>query len=362
MNFTELNEVFPTLLDLGHSMELISAPGRGKSDFVDQQVSANSQRVGSPFGFASCFLATMTPSDLLGYMVPGIDAKNRRRSEFTAPPWMYTAEGGYVEDYSRGILFLDEYGQGEADVKRASAELLLNKKLGPWKLPKGWSVIAASNRVKDRSGVTKSFDFVINRRIQILIDDDIQAWENWAVEHRVDPMIIHYAINNLNIVFSDGVPAEQGPWCTPRSLVKASEVLNARRGNDMLAPLPDDNATMQLVMGWIGEAATHQLFATVKLANNMPKYSDIVSDPANCKIPEAPDAMMLVAYTVAARAELEDMGKVVQYMARFPIEFVVLWFKAQVKYKPMATKDPAFAALYMKNAALMNSVISSTAR
>ena len=42
------------------------------------------------------------------------------------PLWMVTQTGKPdMGIQKRGIIFLDEYGQGEADTKRASAELLL---------------------------------------------------------------------------------------------------------------------------------------------------------------------------------------------------------------------------------------------
>jgi len=222
MHFNDLKRRIPALLDSGVSIELVSAPGRGKSEFVRDTIAALSKRDGKQWGFATCFLATMTPSDLMGYMVPGM-RDGVKVSEFTMPPWMLTVDGKRVDQFERGILFLDEFGQGEADVKRASAELLLNRQLGPWKLPDGWSVIAATNRAKDRSGVTKSFDFVINRRAEINITDDLQSWEDWAFSHGVDPTVITFANQNPQIVFSDGVPDKQGPWCTPRSLVMADQ-------------------------------------------------------------------------------------------------------------------------------------------
>ena len=365
IDFKELAEVFPRLLDTGTSIELISPPGRGKSDFVKDQIKINSDRTGQPWGFSTLFLATMTPSDLLGYMVPGIDSKGRKVSEFTMPPWMVTVDGGNVNDYPRGILFLDEFGQGEADVKRASAELLLNGQLGPWKLPPGWSVVAASNRANDRSGVTKSFDFVINRRLEIHIKDDFEAWENWALAHGVDPLILAFAHNNIAIVFADGVPEKQGPWCTPRSLVMAADLLNAFREKNedgTLGPFPTSDIAKKICAGMIGDGATAQMFATIMLAANMPKFEDILSNPETVFIPDAPDARMLVTYQLAERAKDAAVGPITKYIRRFPPEFIALWARAAVKRNPSITSTKDMLDLYMSNASLFSAVINNTAR
>lgn len=365
IDFKELASIFPQLLDTGTSMELISAPGRGKSQFVRDQVKLNSERTGQVWGFSTLFLATMTPSDLLGYMVPGVDSKGRKVSEFTMPPWMVTVDGGNVADYPRGILFLDEFGQGEADVKRASAELLLNGQLGPWKLPKGWSVVAASNRANDRSGVTKSFDFVINRRLEIHIKDDFEAWEDWALGHGVDPLILAFAKTNIHIVFADGVPEKQGPWCTPRSLVMAADLLDSfrARGDDgTKGPFPTHDIAKKVCSGMIGEAATAQMFATIMLATSMPKFEDIVADPAGVFIPDAPDARMLVTYQLADRAQGAAVAPITKYIRRFPPEFIALWARAAVKRNPDITSTKEMLDLYMANASLFSAVINTTAR
>jgi hypothetical protein len=265
---------------------------------------------------------------------------------------MLTRDGKPVTAYKRGILFLDEYGQGDADVKRASAELLLNRRLGPHKLPDGWVVVAASNRDKDRSGVTKSFDFVINRRCEIDIQPDLQAWTEWANTSGVMPLTIAFANQNPHIVFSDTVPEKQGPWCTPRSLVMADRILSIMTADN---ELPDASAS-ELVAGVIGAAAVAQYFSFVALEREMPKFEDIVASPDKVRVPDRPDAQMLVCYSLAHRVEDDTIAPVVQYIDRFPKEFGVTFVKAatQRNYKLITT--PAFRKWCSDNSALMAAV------
>lgn len=357
MHFNALRRQMPALLDSGVSIELISAPGRGKSEFVADTVETMSKRDGSEWGFATLFLATMTPTDLLGYMVPEKRSFNGSGealvSSFTMPPWMLTRDGVPVTHFRRGILFLDEFGQGEPDVKRAAAELLLNRRLGPWALPRGWSVIAASNRASDRSGVTKSYDFVINRRIQVDISDDLQSWEDWAFQHGLDPLYIAFANQNPQIVFSDGVPEKQEPWCTPRSLVMCERIL--KRGNE-IATDPD---SVELATGMIGAGAAAQLFAFIRLGQEMPKYDEIVKSPKQVKVPGKPDAQMLVCYSLAARVSAQDAEPIVTYIERMPKEFAVTFAKAACKRDFSLVNTPTFSAWCAKNSSLMTAIVDA---
>lgn len=356
MRFNALKHVFPQLLDSGVSIELVSAPGRGKSEFVRDMTRALSKRDGKPWGFATAFLATYTPVDLLGYMVPG-EHMGRRVSEFTMPPWMRTVEGKTVFEHERGILFLDEFGQAEADVKRAAAELLLNRQIGPWKLPDGWSVVAASNRSSDRSGVTKSFDFVINRRVEIHITDDLESFEEWAFANDINPVFITFANQNPQVVFSEGVPDKQGPWCTPRSLVMLARVFDHMGGAERI--VPTDPAAIEVASGLIGSGAAAQLMAFIKLGQEMPAYDEIIANPTKVKVPGKPDAQMLVCYTLAARVTDKTAEPVITYIERLPKEFAITFAKAACSRDPSLIEGDAFGEWAMRNASLVQAIVTA---
>lgn len=357
MDFLKLRKLLPSVLASGVSVELVSSPGLGKSEFVEQIRSDMEKATNQKWGFAKMFLATQTPPDLIGYQFKGerdFGAGAVAVTEPTLPLWMMTTDGKPVQAYERGILFLDEYGQGEADVKRASAELLLNKQIGPWKLPPGWSVIAASNRSSDRSGVTKSFDFVINRRLEVEVSPSVDAWTEWAMEHGIAPLTVAFANQNPHIVFEGKVPDKQGPWCTPRSLVMADNILQSLRGNG--EDLPDGPEAVELITGMIGAAASAQYFSFVRLEREMPKYEKIIASPDKVKVPEKPDAQMLVIYNLAHRVKVDELDAVITYIKRMPKEFAVTFARSACKLNPHLVASKAMNQWCSDNATLMAAI------
>lgn len=351
----EAADLLPTYFDAGITVELQSSPGLGKSEMVEQLLKKLSDRDGAEWGYAECFLATMTPPDLLGYMMPQdkeIDGETVRVSTWTLPLWMQTKDGKPLSSYRRGILFMDEYGQGEADVKRASAQLLLKGELGPWKLPDGWVIVAASNRSADRSGVTKSFDFVINRRAELHIQPDVDAWVDWANTSGVSATTITFARKNPQIVFDGKVPEKQGPWCTPRSLVMADKLLRQMPSED----LAQNRIAFKAVSSVIGEDAARQYFVFLKLEEEVPDYEDIVAGPTKAKVPEKPDVQMLTAYHLASMVKLKTMDPVITYMERLSKDFSVTFIKAALQRDSSLAASPAFMTWCKNNSALMASV------
>jgi len=364
MRFLDLKQAVIDNIDLGIATHLKSAPGRGKSEFVHDLVAELSKRDGHEWGFATAFLGTYTPSDLLGYMVPtrtkAQDGTEFLASTFTVPPWMMTRptkdfpNGRHINTFERGIVFLDEFGQAETDVKKAAAPLLLSGEIGPHKLHKGISVIAASNGKNHRSGVTKDFDFVINRTDEINITDDLPSWLDWAAVHGVSPVSMAFATQNPQIVFSDDVPKEQGPWTTPRSLVIADKLMQhkaKRNGGKM----PDDATVVEQVQGIMGHGAG-QYFAFVKLDREMPKYEEIIANPSKVKVPSKPDAMMLVCYSLAHQIKIADAAAVIEYMERLPKEFSVTFATTACRRQSQLVATPAFGKWARDNSALMAAI------
>lgn len=367
MRFLDLRAAVIDNLDARISTHLKSSPGRGKSDFVEQLIAYLSKRDGFEWGFTTCFLATFTPSDLLGYMVPTKitheDGTAGLASVFTTPPWMMTKptkehpHGRHINTYKRGIVFLDEFGQADGDTKKSAAQLMLKGQVGPHHLHSGIGVIAASNGKGDRSGVTKDFDFLINRQDEINITDDFASWEHWATENDVMPLSVSFAKQNPQIVFADGVPPEQGPWTTPRSLCMADKLLQIkakRNGGEV----PDDATTAEQIAGIMG-AGAGQYFAFIKLERELPKYEDIVKNPSGVKVPVKPDAQMLACYSLAYQIKIKDAAAVVEYVERLPKEFAVTFATTACKRQPMLVAEPAFDKWARQNSSLMAAIAFS---
>jgi len=364
MRFLDLRTAVIDNIDARIATHLRSPPGTGKSDFVEDLVAYLSKRDGFEWGLAICFLATYTPTDLMGYMVPtkitnDDGTPGGLASVFTTPNWMMTAptakhpHGRHINSFKRGIVFLDEWSQADGDTKKAAAQLKLKGQIGPHRLHDGIAVISAGNRKEDRSGVTKEFDFVINREEELNILPDLASWQSWATDHGIMPLTIAFATQNPAIVFSEKVPDNQGPWTTPRSLCMVDRLLQAKIKR--AGEIPDDATTAEQVAGIMG-AGGAQYMAFVKLEREMPKYEDIVKDPSGVKVPSKPDAQMLVCYQLAHQIKPKDTLSVVTYMERMPKEFAVTFATTACKKQPLLVAEPAFDKWARQNSSLMAAI------
>lgn len=337
ITFRELRKRMPALIKWGGAVEIMSSPGRGKSTFIEGVYEDMSRDEPGQWGLVVENIARYTPVDLNGFMVPKFypnEPGKHPDAQFTRPAWARTRCGRSIWDFPKGILFLDEFGQGDVDVKKGFAGLLLDKRMGPWTLPPGWVVWAASNFASDRSGVTKSLDFIINRRLEVQIQDDLESLETWLLDNGVHPLITAFAHQNPDVVFTDGVPDKQGPWMTPRTLVMASKLLGALATDQ--EKLVVDSGAITLVSGLVGEGAATKLMAFLKTYDLLPTYTEVLADPAKAKCPgkDRPDAAMTIAYALGAKVKVDDAAKVIAYMDRLPKEYGVVFAKVACRKPP----------------------------
>lgn len=335
---------------------LKSAPGRGKTTVLSEAPAILSKATGKNMGVVIINGPLLTPADSIGYLVPkrAQDEHGREHMEsvYTDPFWFRTEEGKRLDEYDGGIIVVDEADKMDVDVKKVIGEAALSRRLGPHKLPMGWLVWMAGNRQKDRSGSTKELDHLINRRVEIDITDDLPSLLDWMDKNNIPPLYKAFTSQNPHIVFSEGVPDKQGPWCTPRSTAEAARFHGCvPRNSD--GSMADDADTLEEISGQIGEAAAAQLFSFVKLEREMPKYEDIIADPKGVKVPNKPDASMLVCYNLAARVSVEDCDKVITYIDRMPKEFAVTFGKAAVGRDPKLITTAGFMKWIKENASLM---------
>src|SRR5512134_1734037 len=117
---------------------LWGAPGVGKSQIIAQIARKHG------VSLIDVRLSQMEPTDLRG-----IPFRAGDRVEWSVPALLPEA----ARHGARGILFLDEITSAPPTVTAAAYQLILDRRLGEYRVPDGWVIFAAGNRHGDR-GVT----------------------------------------------------------------------------------------------------------------------------------------------------------------------------------------------------------------
>src|SRR3954468_1941796 len=157
------------------SLLLMSPPGVGKSDAVHQAAAEAGLPCRSLLG------TQIAPEDVSG--IPRIVGE---RSVF-CPPRVLLPER--PEPF---CLFLDELPACTPDVQKAFYALLLERRLGEHPLPEGTWVVAAGNRIEDRSLVRALSSALVNRVIMLHVRVDVGEWLAWARGQKLRPEVLAF--------------------------------------------------------------------------------------------------------------------------------------------------------------------------
>lgn len=383
MNLRDYEQELYACAEAGNAVLAISGSGVGKSSKnrqVFEKVRERDKAAGLTWGYGRIFAATQTPPDLIGFQFkgsktyPAMDGDGGERTvtvtDASVPLWFISDEGKPAFMYDRYWLDIEEYGQGEPDVKRAIAEIFLNGGTPPWYLPAG-SVRVASSNEGTRYGVTKDFDFCVARRTRIDVVGDVNVWiEDFADkpyryqgrEWTVMPVTKAWAKQNPQIPVEDP-PEKQGPWCNFRTLTAVDRYFQVKAGNKLGDGLNlDCPRIMEVSHGTIGAAATQSILGFFKFRLELPSYEKVVADPEGTEVPLKADMLLIMAYELSGQAKPEDMAALIKYTGRFPVADMQTTFMVSLlrrNYRDFVNL-PATQAWINKNSAII-SVINKLA-
>ncbi len=350
-----VSEAVP-LYKSGLSLHLESPPGMGKTSVVRGEfIDALSEHYGEEFGFVEEMLATRDAPELVGYMVPQKDANGRAISARTFPDLMVAIEATGCD---RGILFLDERQQADDLTLKAISPTVYDKTIGGHKLPPGWRVISASNRVQDGAGANRKFTHLTNREATLPIEFCVEALKRFGEKYGVHPMMLAYWSARPGQVCTAELPRDGKPFSTPRSQILAWDYIKQKVEDPQSMHLPADLLTQEIVAGLVGDAGAADMFAFFNVANELPSIDEIVADPMNARIPQGDrlDAsyaamQMCIHHSTNGDADTETVFK---YITRLPRELQVSGAKSLLANADGAVfNSPTFNEWFTKNKALV---------
>lgn len=342
----------------GLPVEARGASGIGKTEVALQYAAMQ----GEDYGLWELNCATASLPDVIGFMLtmqeqytlPDGQSHSITAAHFAYPYFMRDKRDGKPAFLKRrGLVVFEEYGQAQPDVKRALAPCIWEKRVGQHLFPAGTDVLLLSNRPEDRSGVTKDFDFLINRRCVLNIRADLDSWLVWALDHGVSNTAMAFAARNEAIVFANKAPKEQGPWMTPRSLVSLDRAVQEAEKRGM----PLDHNTVRLnANGIVGEGAAHAYIAFAAIRDSLPTLAQILGDPKKAPMPVEADKQMFLAFDLASKTNVNNVLPITTYIDRMPTDFGVAYFRAAVQRDTSLRSTKQFGDWAMKNVQLLSAV------
>lgn len=210
---TDLKQALIPLIESKIPTFIWGNPGVGKSSLVQQIANEKEMK------FIDLRLSLLDPTDLRG--IPFFE------SDIKKAVW---AKPEFLPDTSSeefGILFLDEINSAPPTIQAAAYQLILDRKIGEYVLPKNFAIIAAGNYESDRGVTYRMPTPLANRFVHLNFDLDFDSWKLWAYENNIDKRIISYLSYKQSDLFMFDPKSPNKSFATPRSWKFVDDILKS---------------------------------------------------------------------------------------------------------------------------------------
>ena len=263
-------------------------PGIGKSEVV----AALTEELGGHM--IDLRLGQMEPTDIRG--IPFFN-KNKEVMDWAPPIDLPDEE--LASQYPIITLFLDEMNSAAPAVQAAGYQLILNRRIGKYRLPDNVVIVAAGNRESDKGVTYRMPTPLANRFVHLEMRSDFDSWQTWAVSNKIHKDVVGYiGFAKQDLMEFDPKSASRA-FATPRSWSFVSQFLADQDATD--AELAD------LIAGTVGEGIALKFMAHRKVSGQMPKPEDVLSGKVTeLKIKEI---SAMYSLTISMCYELQEQYK-----------------------------------------------------
>jgi len=260
-------------------------PGIGKSDIIKQLGDELDAHV------IDVRLSLWEPTDIKG--IPYFDSNTN--TMVWAPPSELPSQD-LASQHKQIVLFLDELNSAAPAVQAAAYQLILNRRVGTYRLPDNVSIVAAGNRETDKGVTYRMPAPLANRFVHLELAVDWDDYFEWATENKVHKDVVGFLTFSKKDLYDFDPKSSSRAFATPRSWSFVSELLT---DDDT-----DTDTLTDLVSGAIGEGLAIKFMAHRKIASKLPDPSDILK--GKVKKMDTKEISAMYSLTVSLCYELKD--------------------------------------------------------
>jgi len=324
MKASQIAKSLELLITIEQPVFLWGPPGVGKSRQVVKQTAD-----GMGLNLIDIRAVLLDPVDLRG--LPKISPEGL--SEWCIP--------SFLPQSGRGVLFLDELNAAPPLVQASCYQLVLDRRLGEYVLPQGWSIITAGNRESDRAVTHRMPSALANRFVHIDFVVDSEEWLLWAAQKNIAPEVLAFLRFRPALLHDFDPEKSSKAFPSPRSWEFAS---------NLIVSGADGSFLHELLAGTVGKGAATEFSGFMKIWRSLPEAKDIIAAPAQVEIPTDPAVLFAICEMLGRAVTMEYADRILVFAGRLPDEFSVLLVREAVRHCNGIARIDSFAGWAARHA------------
>ena len=327
MRSSRVTQVLKLLVGINRPAFIWGAPGVGKSAIV-RALGAELERP-----VVDIRAPLLDPTDLRG-----IPMLHDGRAVWCPPAFLPSAGD------KPGILFFDELNAAPPLVQASLYQLTLDRRVGEYRLPDGWSIVAAGNRLEDRALAFRMPSALSNRFVHVEVEVDYDDWRAWAHRAQIHPLVVGLLALRRELLH-DMRSGERG-FATPRSWAMASDVLKQFGSVDLC---------FDVLVGTVGEGAATELRAFAERTQSGRIVELILDDPEHAELPsDLGDLYAVVSFLITSIKDPRSRAACGTLLGRLPVEMAILVARDTLRVDPSLRKQPQYTAFISLHSSSIN--------
>jgi len=306
MRAKEIKQTLSSLIEAQIPVFVWGSPGIGKSSIVKQIA------VEKELEFVDLRLSLLDPTDLKG--IPFFD-KDNHEAVWASPNFLPKNPN------SKGILFLDEINTAPPSVQASAYQLVLDRKVGDYELPSGWSIVSAGNNESDRGVVYRMPPPLSNRFVHLSMEVSFADWKVWAYDNGIDSSIIAFLQYDSEKLFAFDPTKNEKSFPTPRSWEYVDKILSSNIGSNLL---------LETISGAIGSESATSFMAFRKVMDRLPNIDNLLAGDEVEVETNSQVLFALIAGIISNLRQDGDIGRIdnaLKFSLSIPKEFSVMLVK-----------------------------------
>ena len=270
--------------------------------------------------------------------MPDLDRENGVSRELPNERFGVSAFNQLGVNNSKPILVgLDEIAKAPQFIKNVLAPIIYERRVGNLSMPEGSVVVCFTNLSIE--GLGDSIQAHLRNRLVFvkMRKPSCDEWVKWATDNGINPMVIAF-VNNEPRVMQSFLEYEKGgmfegkdlskdngfifnpksmqlAYATPRSLVAASDILDAGLG------VLDDDTLEAALVGTVGATTAEALSSFIRFGREICEYSRVIKSPDTAPLSDNPTAQLIQVFQFVTRvADRTEAEAIVKYVWRMRAE------------------------------------------
>ena len=225
--------------------------------------------------------------------------------------------------YTGWLILFDEISSAPPSLQAASYKIILDRKIGQIKLHKNVAIMCAGNKETDNAVVFPMSTALQSRLVHLELVVDHKEWIDWANEHDIDHRITSFIGFKPGALYTFQADHTDNTYACPRTWAFADKVLKV---TDINAP-----ECLPMLAGTLSEGVAREFIGYCKVFTELPTMAQIMDTPDSIRVPVESSVLFALTGAIAHHATADNVGALLKFVVRLPIEFQVITVKQAIK-------------------------------